>query len=474
MKRHLRPFVGLLLLGSALGAVAAAATPPRLNVLFIMADDLRDYGGVFTRRVVQTPHLDRLAARGVRFERAFAQYPVCNPSRTSMLTGLRCEETGVVDNTFFFRSRFPDLVTLPQLFRQAGWFAGSYGKIYHVGEAAGEMRPGWTDEGRSWDEARMFLPTDVGRTGTIRDLAPGQLRWCQVGEMNGTDDDQPDGQNAAAAIAAIEKQTAAGRPWFIGAGFHKPHDPFFAPRKYFELYPKSALELYRDPTNRTAAPDLALPKGWDRVFAGFNEADQKDFLRAYLAGVSFMDAQVGRLLDTLDRLQLWDQTVVVFLGDHGYHLGERGWWNKNTLFDRSCRAPLLVAAPGAARGQVYAGPVEFVDIYPTLAGLAGLTPPHALAGRSLEPVLHDPRRGHKEAAFTMVARGPERFGRSVRTERWRFTQWSDGSLELYDHEADAEETKNLAGRPEHAETVAQLKQRLQALPPWPAAKSGKQ
>ena len=455
-----------------LAALHAADTPGKKpNVLFIMADDLRDYGGVFTRAVVKTPNLDRLAARGVRFERAYAQYPVCNPSRASMLTGLRCEQTGVVDNTTLFRSRLPDIVTLPQLFRQHGWFAGSYGKIYHVGEVAGDVRAGWTDEGKSWDEAKIFKPTPLGKKGDTRELAPGKLQWCKVGAMDGTDDDQPDGQNAVAAIAAIEKHTAAGQPWFVGAGFHKPHDPFLAPRKYFDLYPTNSLKLHRDPADITAAPPMALTKGWDKVFAEFTDTDRRDFLRAYLAGVSFMDAQVGRLLDTLDRLKLWDNTVVIFLGDHGYHTGERQWWNKNTLFDRSCRAPLFIAAPGVKGGKVYRAPVEFVDLYPTIAGLCGLTAPHKLAGQSLRPVLEDVTRPHKEAAFTLVTRGPQRFGQSVCTTRWRFTQWSDGATELYDHNADPEETHDLSGKSEHATVVAGMKKHLQTLPLWPPAQS---
>ena len=450
------------------GSAHAANRKP--NVLFIMADDLRDYGGAFMRSVVKTPNLDRLAARGVRFERAYAQYPVCNPSRVSMLTGLRCEQTGIVDNTTLFRSRLPDIVTLPQLFRQNGWVAGSYGKIYHVGEVAGDVRAGWTDEGKSWDEAKMFNPTALGKKGDKRELAPGKLRWCTVGAMDGTDDDQPDGQNAVAAIAAIEKQTAAGKPWFIGAGFHKPHDPFLAPRKYFDLYPTNSLQLHRDPADITAAPLMAIPKGLDQVFAGFTDTDRRDFLRAYLAGVSFMDAQVGRLLDTLDRLKLWENTVVIFLGDHGYHTGERQWWNKNTLFDRSCRAPLFIAAPGLRGGKVYRSPVEFVDIYPTIAELCGLTAPHKLAGKSLRPVLEDVTRPHKEAAFTLVTRGPQRFGQSVCTSRWRFTQWSDGSSELYDHEADAEEMHDLSRETKYAPVVTEMKKRLHALPSWPPAR----
>jgi uncharacterized sulfatase len=180
-----------------------------------------------------------------------------------------------------------------------------------------------------------------------------------------------------------------------------------------------------------------------------------------------MDAQVGRLLDTLDRLKLADNTIIVFLGDHGYHLGERGWWNKNTLFDRSCRAPLLIAAPGVKGGQVCRAPVEFVDIYPTIADLCGLKSSHALAGKSLRAVLDDPTREHRGAAFTLVTRGPQKFGQSVRTARWRFTQWSDGASELYDHDADPEEARNVSANPEHTAVIAELKQRLATLPPWP-------
>ena len=451
-------------------SAAEPKTERKPNVLLIMADDLRDFGGAFTRSVVMTPNLDRLAARGVRFERAYAQYPVCNPSRSSLLTGLRCEQTGVVDNTTLFRSRLPDLVTLPQLFRQNGWFAASYGKIYHVGEVSGDVRAGWTDEGKSWDEAKMFTATPLGKKGDIRELAPGKLAWAKVGAMDGTDDDQPDGQNAVAVIAAIEKQTAAGKPWFIGAGFHKPHDPFLVPRKYFDLYPTNSLKLHRDPADLTAAPPMAIPKGLDKIFAEFTDLNRRDFLRAYLAGVSFMDAQVGRLLDTLDRLKLWDNTVVIFMGDHVYHTGERDWWNKNTLFDRSCRAPLLIATPGMKGGQVCRAPVELVDIYPTLADLCGQKPPHALAGKSLRRVLEDATRPHKDAAFTLVTRGPKNFGRSARTARWRFTQWSDGATELYDHDADPEETRNVAKDPAHATVVTEMERRLQTLPTWPPAR----
>jgi uncharacterized sulfatase len=258
-------------------------------------------------------------------------------------------------------------------------------------------------------------------------------------------------------IAQIE--ALDGKPWVIGAGFSKPHDPFVAPKKYFDLYPEGSLTLHRAPGDRTPAPPLAVGFGeLGAAFAKFSDRERHEFLRAYYACTSYMDAQVGRVLDTLDRLQLWDNTVVILLGDHGYHLGEREWWNKNTLFERSCRAPFLIAAPGIKPG-VARGLVEFVDLYPTVADLCGLTPPPDLAGRSLRPLLRDPAAPGKPAAFTLVTRGNAR-GDSMRTDRWRLTRWSDGTAELYDHTTDPEEDHNVA--PNHPEIVSDLGRQLPA------------
>jgi len=457
----------LILLAFLCGQSFAAQKP---NVLLIIADDFRESGGVFTKALVKTPNLDRLAARGVRFANAFAQYPVCNPSRTSLLTGQRCEQTGIVGNQDFFRDRWPDLVTLPQLLRQGGWTTHSFGKIYHTANTGENQRETWLDVGKSWDKATATPPTARGAKGEIRNLTGGKLPWCEVGIMDGLEDDQPDAQTATLAIRSIEELSASGNPWMVAAGFHRPHDPFHAPRKYFELYPKEKLPLYRDPADMTAAAPLSISGNWVGTFSKFSDDDRRSFLQAYLAGVSFMDAQVGRLLDAVDRLKLAENTVVIFLGDHGYHLGEREWWNKSTLFDRSCRAPLIIAAPGAKAGQTFRAPVEFVDLYPTVADYCGLKAPHVLAGKSLRPVLEDPTRAHKDAAFTLVTRGPQRFGQSVRTARWRFTQWSDGNSELYDHDVDPEETRDVSKLAEHRATVAELKARLQTLPPWPVTK----
>ena len=452
-------------------AVLAAAEPDgRLNVLLIMSDDLRDTVGCYGNTAVKTPNLDRLAARGVVFQHAYVQYPVCNPSRTSVMTGLRCEQTGVVANSTPFRSRLPDIVTMPQLLRQHGWYAASYGKVLHVGEAAGEVRAGWLDLDASWDEAEMFHPTRAGRKGDVRNLTEGTLPWCKVGAMEGGDDDQPDGQTAVHAIRTIEARTAAGAPWFVGAGFHRPHDPFLVPKPYFDLYPPDSLKLYQDPKGISPAPPLGIPNDATKAaFDALTDQDRLDFQRAYYAGVSFMDAQVGWIMDTLDRLGLWDRTIVIFASDHGYHLNERGWWNKNTLFERSCRVPLIIVAPGAKAGLACEGLVELVDLYPTVADYCGVKPPHALAGESLRPLLADPSRRGKDAAFTLVTRGRNQYGQTVRTDRWRFTRWSDGAAELYDEAADREETDNLADEPRHAGTVRELQSLIDRIgPPAPA------
>ncbi len=422
----------------------AAAEPGRkLNVLLIAVDDLRDTLGCYGHPVVKTPHLDRLAARAVRFDRAYVQYPVCNPSRSSFLTGLRPDQTGITDNRTPLRDRLPDVVTLPQLLKDDGRHAAAFGKIYHLGGGRDEaLRAKWMDLPRSWHTAQSFEATPLGRKKLAgRDLSQGKLGWCHWGAMDGGDDDQPDGQIARAVGAEIER--LGDRPWVIGAGFMKPHDPFVAPRKYFDLYPEDSLALHRPSAGETPAPPLAVGFGeMGAAFAGFTDREQREFLRAYYACTSYMDAQVGRVLAVLDRLRLWESTIVVFLGDHGYHLGERTWWNKNTLFERSCRAPLMIAAPGFKPG-VARGLVEFVDLYPTVADLCGLAPPPDLAGRSLRPLLHDPAAPGKAAAFTLVTRGAAR-GDSVRTDRWRFTRWSDGAVELYDHASDPEETRNVA------------------------------
>ncbi len=217
----------------------------------------------------------------------------------------------------------------------------------------------------------------------------------------------------------------------------KPHDPFVAPKKYFDLYPPGLPERWHDPVDMTQTRKEAVGFGaYGEAFAKFSDKEWNELFRAYCAGTSFMDAQLGRVLDALDKHKLWDKTLVIFVGDHGYHTGERKWWNKNTLFERSCRAPLVIAAPGMKGGRTSRSLAEFVDLYPTVADLCGLKIPHDVAGVSLRSVLNSPDATVKDAAFTLVTRSPQLFGQSIRTSRWRFTRWSDGQLELYDHDLD--------------------------------------
>ena len=458
----------LVLLLTATTPIHAAE---KLNVLLIISDDLRDSVHCYGNAAVQTPNLDRLAARGVRFEHAYVQYPVCNPSRTSFLTGMRCEQTGVVDNKTPFRSRLPDVVTFPQLLRQARWHTAAFGKVFHVGEVIGEIRDGWMDVGKSWDEGQMFQPTPAGRVIEGRNLTGGKLKWCQWGATAGTDDDQPDGQTARHSVDTIEKLTKSGQPWMVAAGFHRPHDPFLSPKKYFDLYPLGSLKIYDDPENTSPLRPLSLPGGaFADAFNAFTDRDRQEFLRAYYAGVSFMDAQVGRLLDALDRLNVWDRTLVIFIGDHGYHHNERNWWSKSTLFERSCRVPCILVAPGAKKGQVCSSIVELVDLYPTIADYCGVRAPHRLAGQSFRPLLENPEREGKEAAFTLVSRGQNHYGQSVRTARWRYTQWSDGDAELYDEVNDPQEVHDLSDDPAMGTIIEELKGQLAQVGPFQSAK----
>lgn len=457
MKTLLVCFTFLLLVAT----VSAQRTTPlaarRPNILFIVADDLRaNYGD----ERAQTPNLKRLAQRAVTFQRAYVQYTVCNPSRVSFLTGLRPETTGILGNNTFFRDKLPNVVTLPQLLRQNGYFTASLGKIFHRGLTMEDKRADWADE-KSFAHLRIYEATATGMKGEARAMAGPEAPWCRWLAADGTDEDQPDGMIAAEAVRLINEKR--NEPWFIGAGFHKPHDPFIAPKKYFDLYPLDKLGIWNDPTNRSTDVELAIPNAYGR-FAKFTNRERLEFKRAYLAGVSFMDAQVGKLLDALDQNKLWDNTIVVFIGDHGYHLGERGWWNKNTLFELSARAPLLIAAPKMkSQGKGSNGIVEFIDLYPTLAELVGVAAPHKLEGQSLTPLLQNPNARSKAAAFTIVERGGGKRGRTVRTDRWRYTEWDGGKsgVELYDHRNDAGEYANLARDAKYAGEIKKLKALLQ-------------
>jgi iduronate 2-sulfatase len=427
-------------------------TQGKKNVLFVVVDDLNNSPGCYGHPVVKSPNIDRLAGRGIRFDRAYCQFPICNPSRTSFLTGLRPDTTGIINNTTPFRSKLPKAITLPQLFRKNGYFTSRLGKIFH---SAKNM-----DDPQAWEVTSDPKGTPAGKQGQGRNLTGGRVKWCRWLAAEGNDDDQPDGQIAAEAIGLLEQYRRV--PFFLAVGFHKPHDPFIAPKRYFDLYPIDELKPPQDPSDRSAELSQAIGGGWKTEFDRFTDRERREFMRAYYAGISFMDAQLGKITDAIDRLGLWQNTIVVFFGDHGYHLGERGWWNKNTLFELSARAPLIMVAPEKkTAGKSCSGIVEFVDIYPTLADLCELSAPANLEGTSFKLLLDDPELPWKKTAFTQVQRG-RIAGRSVRTERWRYTEWDEGKqgTELYNHDTDPGEYYNLAGDPQYTETVAELRKLL--------------
>ncbi|MCS7316366.1 MAG: sulfatase [Bryobacterales bacterium] len=454
-----RSFLSSLAAGPAVLTGAAL----KFNVLLIAIDDLRPELGCYGNKLVHSPNMDRLASRGVRFERAYCQYPLCNPSRTSLLTGRYPTTVRVLDNNRYFRTEFPDLLTLPQLFRQNGYVTARAGKIYH----------GVIDDAPSWDEGgepvlRRRPPSPEERARQARDSD----RWEAV---EGEGEDQPDYRTASRAIELLEKYK--DRPFFLGVGFVKPHSPLVAPRKYFELYDAARMPLPADfaprPTLPPKVPAAALQERNGDLFIGRDATPEaaRQMIRAYYACVSFMDAQLGRVLDKLESLGLAERTVVVLFSDHGYHLGEKGKWSKhNSLYEVAVRVPLLIVAPGLARANT-ACPrtVELVDLYPTLAELCGLKPPAGLEGESLVPLLRDPRAAWNHPAYTVTLRG-RIFGRSVRTERYRYTEWDpEGTqVELYDHQDDPGERRNLAGEASHAAVRRQMRELLRKLPAAPS------
>ncbi len=466
----------------------AAEPPPRMNVLFIVSDDLNTRLNCYGYNDVRTPHLDRLAAEGMRFDRAYCQYPVCNPSRSSFLTGRRPETTGVLSNNTPLRSRVPDVITLPQLFRQNGYWTAGVNKIFHDRE--GDKAQSWMQYLRLSDERNPVIenarreferahgPVDrpenrdawQKKRESIRELAAGQTP-PGIGPTDMADDEQADGKSVRQIIQWLEDKAYGDKPFFIGCGIARPHIPYWAPQKYYDLYPLDAFKFAPGvPDDLGDVPALAMnPRRQFYAEPGPGDATRRRFTAAYYACVSYLDAQVGLLLDALKRLNLWDNTIVVFIGDHGYLLGEHGLWEKAMLFEESARAPLLMHVPGRTRpGGVCTQLVEFVDLYPTLAELCRIHPPLDLDGLSFSNLIPQPDRPWKRAAFTIMGRGPDTLGRSVRTQRWRYTEWGKPEVnELYDHEHDPHEFTNLAKDPAHAADVEELHTILNA--GWRAA-----
>jgi arylsulfatase A-like enzyme len=459
----------------------AAESTPRPNVLFLVSDDLNNMLGCYGDPLAKTPHLDRLAARGVRFDRAYCSFPLCGPSRNSFLTGLHPNSTGILANAQIFRQTIPSQLSMPQAFRRHGYFAARIGKMFHYNVPASIGTNGHDDPG-SWE--MELNPAGVDRLEEephIFSLLPGQfgatLSWYASPK---SDPFHTDGLMAEDAEWVLERCAKRNdRPFFLAVGFFRPHTPYVSPKSYFERYPADKMPVVQGVKEDQA--DIPPPA------LGSHKKEQEmltDDLRrqcrqAYYASISFMDAQVGRVVDALNRLGLADNTIIVFTSDHGYHMGEHGLWQKMSLFEESARVPLLIVAPGTSKqGGVAKSPVSLVDLFPTLAELCGVKAPDNLQGQSLVPMLKDPNVAGRGWALTQVSRGGGRaraavttnvsaegerfFGYSLRTPRWRYTEWDEGKRgrELYDHDADPNEITNLADRPDHAKTVEELSQQL--------------
>ncbi|MBL8811216.1 MAG: sulfatase-like hydrolase/transferase [Planctomycetaceae bacterium] len=473
----------------------------RPNVLFIAVDDMRCELGCYGASHVKSPNIDRLAASGVCFQRAYCQQAVCNPSRVSLLTGLRPDSTRVWDLVTEMRTVMPDVVTLPQHFRQNGYRSVAYGKIFHnpFPDAASWDEPTHNAEGvvayseenreRLAAHRRQMRASGKSQDAIDRMRGPATEIQEQPDEMNF------DGRQTSDALTKMRELASGESPFFLAVGYIRPHLPFITPKPYWDLYDRASIPLAANPQMPKGMPAVAFG---DRSFGGFyelrgymdyadapspfdkplTEQQQRELRHGYYASVSFVDAQVGRLLAGLDELGLTDNTIVVLWSDHGWKLGEHGGWCKQTLFELDTRAPLMMRVPGAkANESSCSALVEFVDVYPTLCELADLPVPSTLQGSSLKPLLDGTASKVKDAAFSQFPRkqnGKDYMGYAMRTERYRYVEWLDAvtgevrARELYDHDNDSQEDVNIADAADQKDVVAQLSQQMWTTLPRPS------
>ena len=440
------------------------------NVLLIAVDDLNADLGCYGHPLVKSPNVDRLAERGLRFDRAYCQYPVCNPSRSSFMTGLYPEQTGVLSNAGHFRDKQPDIASLSQHFINHGYFAARIGKIYHYGVPT-QIGTDGEDDKASWNKVINPIGIDRTRQDEVITLRAGSyggtMSWLL---LDSKDEEHTDGQAALAAVKLMEDHhpDKTGKPFFLAVGFYRPHTPYVAPLHHAQHYPLDKIEPVLElPGDRDDIPPAALP---DRPNQRELTLEQrKEIIRAYYASTTLMDACLGRVLDGLKKLKLDDDTIVVFLSDHGYHLGQHGLWQKSDLFEGSARVPFIISVPGMkTAGQSSNSLTELIDLYPTLADLCNLPQPKHLKGHSLAPLLANPMATVRQAAYSTTRIRPrlpgftgkvKPLGRSIRTDRYRYTEWADGKygVELYDYQTDPREITNLARSAAHTDKVKQLK-----------------
>jgi uncharacterized sulfatase len=472
MKTTRRSFLASTTLAAPALLLSQKSATEQPNVLFIASDDMNHALGCYGHPMVKTPNLDKLAASGIRFDRAYCQYPVCGPSRASLLTGLRPDSTHIFENNISVRDKIPDVVTLPQLFKNNGWRSVRAGKMYHM-DVPGSVGTNKWDDPPSWDVSISPPGKEQHTVGKGRNITEGKsrARWEAIA-FSGDGKDQADERATEIAIETMNKHKDGS--WFLGLGYLRPHLPHVAPERFFDMYPLNSIEPVVNPPGDLddipLASEIAINTRAKDM--GMNQNDKKEAIRAYYASVSYMDWQVGRVLSELDRLNQRRKTVVVFWGDHGWHLGEHHRWHKRSLFEESMRAPLLISAPGRkGNGKASGRLVEFVDIYPTLAALASLRPPGNLEGQSLVPLLDNPARAWKSAAFSVVTAPNGIEGRCAVTDRYRYIRWTGPhpDEELYDRQTDPREYTNLSKKPEHAAVLKRMRGVLDA--GWRAAKA---
>ncbi len=471
-----------VILGLLAGVANAAERP---NVLFIVCDDLNRHVSTSAYEHIKTPVLDHLAAEGMTFNRAYCQYPVCGPSRASFLSGLYPESTGVIDNKADIRQTRPGTASLPQVFKENGYWTAHVGKVFHTpntdpGDMAWNAK-GWfsNDELAVVVAAKKNFEAEHGSIEERRNRkAWKEARTKAAGLLtsqtppghgpSGLQDAQhKDGKNVRQVAKWVREQAHGDKPFFITCGIQKPHVPFLAPDKYFAMYPQDGIRYLENPEDDLKdVPPTALVKRAEAF--GFemgveNDSLRREYMQAYHACVTFVDTQLKIMFDALKERGLWDNTIVIFTSDHGYHLGEHYLWGKVSLFEECARVPLIVRVPGMTEaGSKTEAMVEHVDIFPTLAQLCEVKAPGHLQGRSFVPVLREPKRPLREDVYTVVAR-QTRLGRAIRTERWRYADWEmPGQFELYDLKNDPRELTNLVKKAKYAEVVVMMKKRLAA------------
>ena len=468
----------------AKGAAAAQSAAVRkrkrpLNVLFFMSDDMRPELASYNSRFnVHSPNIDALGAHGVRFDRNYCQFPLCNPSRSSLFTGHLPRETNVLGNNNAVVKEHPEWVTLPHLFRNAGYTTLRTGKLFHAG----------LDDPAAWTEfdgdVESMHPTTVGTQmeipraqipmpdGALPALPQDNARAAHSDEilvLEGNGEGAGDYMVADRAIKMLQQVAAdPDKPFFVGCGFSKPHSPPQAPKRFFDMYDPAKIQLPPDfaawPTVPPGFPKAAIrPRNADLFIGrGASESEAKEVIRAYLASISWADWNLGRVVAELERLKLRDNTVIVFVADHGYQLGEKGKWSKaGSLFEGGTRVPLIIDMPGAkGNGRACTRMVQSLDLYRTMCELAGLMPPSHVLGSSLVPLLNDPRGAWEQPAYSIWSEdGKTIHGTAVRTEQWRYAEYgkdaANGAM-LFDVHADPMELTNLADDPKHKETRAEL------------------